>query len=170
MIHLVVLLMMLFCPLSLAIPTENLGDAKPCHADKAQSELCEVDGYVGSKVIFEDEKVRVWNFTLAPGEMTSMHRHDYDYHFVAVQPSQLEVWGETGERLFDFRAEGTLGFTVEGDFLVPAKGVDLPWPVPRTHAAKNIGPDPYYEILFESKVATGTSNCDSCPRNLPDEL
>jgi hypothetical protein len=25
------------------------------------------------------------------GQMTSMHRHDFDYYFVAIQPSQLEV-------------------------------------------------------------------------------
>jgi hypothetical protein len=101
-------------------------------------------------LIYEDEAVRVWNFTLAPGAITSMHRHDYDYHFVAIKPTQLEVYGENGSRLFDFRAEGTLGFTIEGDYLKP-RGIELPWPVPRVHAAKNIGPDDYYEILFESK-------------------
>ena len=58
------------------------------------------------------------NFTLSPGEMTSMHRHDFDYHFVVLKPTQLEVWGENRERLFDFRAEGTIGFQLKGDFLV----------------------------------------------------
>mmetsp|Transcript_17716 Transcript_17716/g.38280 ORF Transcript_17716/g.38280 Transcript_17716/m.38280 type:complete len:80 (-) Transcript_17716:122-361(-) len=37
-------------------------------------------------------------------------------------------------------------------------GIDLPWPVPRVHAAKNIGDADYYEILFESK---GTSSSDA---------
>ena len=55
----------------------------------------------------------MWNFTLKPGEMTSMHRHDYDYTFVVVQPSQLEVFGEDGARLFDFWAEGTKAFTIK---------------------------------------------------------
>jgi hypothetical protein len=128
--------------LAFANAHESVGEKKACSMD-VDGALCEVDAYVGSEVIYEDDKVRVWNFTLAPGEMTSMHRHEYDYHFVAIKPTQLEVWGEKGERLFDFRAEGTLGFTVEGDFLVPAKGVDLPFAVPRVHAAKNIGPDPY---------------------------
>ena len=54
---------------------------------------CNVDGYVGSYVIFENEQVRAWNFTLEPGQMTSMHRHDFDYSFGAVKPSQLEVFG-----------------------------------------------------------------------------
>jgi len=60
------------------------------------------------------------------------------------------VYGEDGSRLFDFRAEGLLGFKVEGDILEPI-GIELPWPVPRVHAAKNIGDSDYYEILFELK-------------------
>ncbi|KAJ1417922.1 hypothetical protein B484DRAFT_400648 [Ochromonadaceae sp. CCMP2298] len=145
--------MSLICMLLLACVNAHgeIGEKKACSMDM-DGDLCLVDAYIGSQVIYEDEKVRVWNFTLAPGEMTSMHRHDYDYHFVAIKPTQLEVWGETGERLFDFRAEGTLGFTLEGEFLVPAKGVNLPFAVPRIHAAKNIGPEDYHEIIFESKV------------------
>jgi hypothetical protein len=108
-------------------------------------------------VIYEDHLVRIWNFTLAPGDSTSMHRHDFNYHFVAIAPTQLEVYGEDGSRLFDFRAEGALGFKIKGDFLEPI-GVDLP-PVPRVHAAKNIGRTVYQEILFESKVPIDA--CDS---------
>ena len=87
--------------------------------------------------------------------MTSMHRHDLDYTFVVIQPSQLEVYGEDGQRLFDFWAEGTKAFRVEGELLEPLLG-SLPWPVPRTHSARNIGTSTYYEILFETKLT-------SCP-------
>ena len=48
-----------------AIKTDELGPApKHCSCDKGNT--CEVDGYVGSEIIYEDEMVRVWNFTLAP--------------------------------------------------------------------------------------------------------
>jgi hypothetical protein len=137
-----------------AILTEKLGVTKPCHADENQP--CEIDGYVGSNVIYEDDLVRVWNLTLASGEITSMHAHDFAYHFVAIKPTQLEVYGANGDRLFDFRAEGVLGFKVIGEFLVP-QNIELPWPVPRIHAAKNIGNETYYEILYESKVSTDAS-------------
>jgi hypothetical protein len=133
---------------ALAVDTSQLGDKKPCTPG---GEICTPDGYVGSVVIYEDDFVRVWNFTLAPGEMTSLHQHDHDYHFVAIQPTQLEVYDEKGDVLFDFRAEGVLGFQLRGEFLEPI-GIKLPFPVPRVHAAKNIGPDPYYEILYESKA------------------
>ena len=72
-----------------AIPSEDLGEPKPC----APGQDCEIDGFVGSKVIFEDEMVRVWNFTLPPGGMTSLHRHD------------LATWRKFhhGMRFFHFR-------------------------------------------------------------------
>lgn len=136
---------------SQCIAYDSVGETSPCDIQRLQTG-CEVDKYVGSTVIFEDDFIRVWNFTLAPGEMTSMHRHDYDYHFVAISPTQLEVWAENGSRLFDFRAEGVLGFTVEGDYLKPTN-IELPFPVPRTHSAKNIGDSFYYEILYESKTS-----------------
>jgi len=41
-----------------------------------------------------------------------------------------------------------------GDVLEPI-GIELPWPVPSIHSAKNIGNDEYYEILFESKGLSG---------------
>ena len=149
-----------------AISTSELGDTIECKIDTTshdiaidvhdQSKPCDVDGYVGSTIIYEDDEVQIWNFTLAPGAMTSMHRHDHDYRFVAITPTQLEVYGESGERLFNFQAEGVLGFKVVGDFLEPI-GMELPWPVPRVHAAKNIGPD----LLYESNIGTSTRNGDS---------
>ena len=101
--------------------------------------------------MIENESQRIWNFTLEPGQMTSMHRHDFDYSFVAIKPSQLEVFGEDGTRLFEFWAtEASL--KINGDFLEPTDGdVTLPYKVPRVHAARNIGSDTYHEILFESK-------------------
>ena len=42
-----------------------------------------------------------------------MHRHDFDYTFVVIKPSQLEVFGENGDRLFDFWAEGTKAFKIK---------------------------------------------------------
>jgi hypothetical protein len=148
------------------IDTDKLGEMNKCACDKGGT--CEIDGYVGSRVIYEDDSVRVWNFTLAPGEMTSMHKHDYDYHFVAIKPTQLEVYGADGARLFDFRAEGVLGFKLVGDFLEPI-GIDLPWPVPSVHAAKNIGDDDYYEILFESK-GESRENFDATKAKILQEL
>ena len=124
-------------------------DDKRACSEPETLEKCSVDGFVGSYVIIENDYQRIWNFTLRPGEMTSMHRHDFDYSFVAIKPSRLEVYGEDGEKLFDFWAtEASL--RVSGDFLEPT-GEALPYKVPRVHAARNIGTETYHEILFESK-------------------
>jgi hypothetical protein len=85
--------------------------ANTCSAEMAGSGSCVIDGFIGSEVIYEDASYRIWNFTLLPGEMTSMHSHDCAYHFVAVTPTILEVFGEeskvTGQSLFSFEAKPT---------------------------------------------------------------
>jgi len=142
------------------VAAQNLRDpagSASCSTGEEGSPLpkpCAVDPYVGSHVIYEDDFTRVWNFTLLPGEMTSMHRHDFDYTFLAVVPTRLAVWGNHGDYLFTFDAKGSLSFTVQGDYLEPSADTKLPWKVPRTHVARNVGNDVYRELLFESKVAT----------------
>jgi hypothetical protein len=135
--------------------------ANTCSAEMAGSGSCVIDGFIGSEVIYEDASYRIWNFTLLPGEMTSMHSHDCAYHFVAVTPTILEVFGEeskvTGQSLFSFEAKGTLGFQIIGDELVQVTPIDaaedfVPIRAPRVHSARNIGPSIYNEILFESKT------------------
>ena len=37
---------------------------------------------VGTKVMFENERVRVWDLTLAPGEQLAKHVHRNDYFFI----------------------------------------------------------------------------------------
>jgi quercetin dioxygenase-like cupin family protein len=89
---------------------------------------------VGSKLIFENEKVKVWEFTLAPGETIESHRHDHDYFFYAIEGGTLEVT----------RASGVVQATLDpGKVYYRQKG--------DTHAARNIGDSRYHEILVELK-------------------
>lgn len=39
---------------------------------------------VGTRVMFENERVRVWDLALAPGESLAKHRHQLDYFFIVV--------------------------------------------------------------------------------------
>ena len=114
---------------------------------------CKVDGNVGSAVIFEDSTTKIWSFTLGPGEITSMHKHDCGYHFVALSSAELELYGNDGRRLMDFNIkEGDiLGFSIENDMLIQTAS-NNPINIPRIHAAKNIGQTTFKEILFESKL------------------
>ena len=34
---------------------------------------------IGDSILFEDDRVRIWDYRLAPGETGGYHRHDLDY-------------------------------------------------------------------------------------------
>ncbi|MGC5615373.1 hypothetical protein [Georgenia sp. Z1491] len=42
------------------------------------------DGHVGSRLLSETDRVRVWEIRLAPGERWHAHRHVLDYFWTAV--------------------------------------------------------------------------------------
>jgi quercetin dioxygenase-like cupin family protein len=89
---------------------------------------------VGHKLIFENERVKVWEFTLQPGQTIEAHKHDHDYFFYPLEGGTLEVTRESGVT----RA------TLEEGKVYYRKGGD-------THAAKNVDSKRYHEILVELK-------------------
>jgi quercetin dioxygenase-like cupin family protein len=89
---------------------------------------------VGTKLIFENERVRVWEFTLAPGEAIPAHKHEHDYFFYPIEGGTLEV----------VRPNGTTRATLNAGEVYFRKGGD-------THAAKNVDDHRYHEILVELK-------------------
>jgi hypothetical protein len=103
---------------------------------------------VGTKKVFENDKVIVWEMTLEPGESTGLHTHDNEYFFQVISGSTLETISSDGDSLgeFDFPTGSTHYLTLEGDELVYG---DLR--VPAKHDAKNVGASRYYEILVELK-------------------
>lgn len=42
------------------------------------------DGHVGSKLLSQDERVRVWEIRLSPGQRWHAHRHVLDYFWTAI--------------------------------------------------------------------------------------
>lgn len=92
---------------------------------------------VGTKLVFENEQVKVWEFTLHPGEAIAAHQHDHDYFFYVIDGGTLEV----------DRASGTTQATLETGKVYYRRGGD-------THGAKNIGASRYHEVLVEIKKTT----------------
>jgi len=90
---------------------------------------------VGTSLIFENERVRVWEFTLQPGESIGEHHHDHDFFFYPIEGGTLEVT----------RASGTARLTHKAGEVTFRKGGD-------THAAKNVDDHRYHEVLVELKT------------------
>lgn len=109
-----------------------------------------MDTDVGTKKLFENDDIIMWEFLLEPGESTSCHTHVHDYVFHVIEGSRLEVFGEDGALLaaFDAPAGGVFPLTMKGDKLVSPLGGD---PAPATHSARNAGTSRYRELLVETK-------------------
>lgn len=46
---------------------------------------------VGTRLLFENERVRVWDFALAPGESLPKHVHRLPYFFLVTEGGRLRV-------------------------------------------------------------------------------
>ena len=91
---------------------------------------------VGTRVIFENDRVRVWEIELDPGETLPMHFHELDYVVVSLSDQPTEVEWEDGRR--ETNEQHTPG--------------EITWrSAPHAHALKNLGTKPYRNRLIELK-------------------
>ena len=106
---------------------------------------------VGSNVVFEDDKIKVWEFNLEPGERTPVHTHEMDYIFYVIDGTTLEVFDADDNELgpLEVASGDVVALRLEGDELVLIG--DESKRVPATHSARNGGPNRYREILIETK-------------------
>jgi hypothetical protein len=54
----------------------------------------EVSTNIGTTLLFENDRVRVWEMALEPGEACELHTHVHDYLFVYTGESELELMPE----------------------------------------------------------------------------
>jgi hypothetical protein len=113
-------------------------------------ELIAMSG-VGTRVVFEDDRIKVWELELDPGQKTAVHTHEMDYVFYVMNGSSLEILDEENNSLgvFEYDDGDVMPLRLEGEVLVGAGDESLR--VPATHAARNVGDTPYREILIEKK-------------------
>ena len=50
-----------------------------------------IERAVGTKLLFENEVVRVWDMSLAPGEASPVHQHFHDYVIAYSDPLDAEL-------------------------------------------------------------------------------
>lgn len=96
-------------------------------------------GGVGSKVLFEDDRVKIWNMHLEPGESSDLHRHDHDYYLVMLQGDQITGVPpkDSGDEIFASN--------------LPPGGTTVFVPKGGTEWAVNTGEQTFFEILIELK-------------------
>jgi hypothetical protein len=98
-------------------------------------------GPIGTKLVFENDEVRIWQLRLAPGEASAVHRHDLDHILVQVAGDRIAVEPEPDSQgpFRDYLAADVIpGAAV----YVAAGGVET---------ARNVGDAPYSEVIIELK-------------------
>ena len=92
-------------------------------------------GKVGTKVLLENDRVRIWELSLAPGESSDWHHHALDYITVALTESEMRREMEDGT----------------GDETNPSVGESRYTEGHQPHVVTNIGTAPHANILIELK-------------------
>lgn len=103
---------------------------------------------VGNRLLFENDRVRIWELSLAPGERSERHRHQADHVSVYLTRSRLRMEGHRETSPIDAiaptsaieTAEEGPGFTgyhaLTGSFV---------------HTVENVGHTEHREVLIELK-------------------
>jgi hypothetical protein len=97
-------------------------------------------GGVGTKLLHEDDRVRIWEMRLAPGEESPAHRHELEHILVVIDGDRIAAVPHVQS------PPGTEYFVAEvqpGNFYrQPRGGVEV---------ARNVGDRTFHEILIELK-------------------
>jgi quercetin dioxygenase-like cupin family protein len=112
----------------------------------------QMNGRVGTRLLSENERVRVWEIRLKPGQRIGFHRHVLDYFWTAVTAGRARSHqgdGSTVETSYD-AGETRHATYPRGEFKV--------------HDLENIGDS---ELIFTTVELLGSANA---PLPLPDEV
>ena len=100
-------------------------------------------GDIATKLLFENDRVRVWEMRLDPGQKSDLHRHDHDYLMIQVagdrmaadfEPDSGGPWGHLGH------VEGDV---FPGNVLWSERG--------GIETAVNVGEQTFLEVVVELK-------------------
>ena len=106
---------------------------------------------IGTELLFENDRVRVWDMTLQPGQESPLHVHEGDYLFVYVTPSRLTAFIEDKEPYTTEFDDGFVQYTEVG------KGT---W-----HKIRNDSDQVHRQILVEFKGASRSAELQTPETN-----
>jgi beta-alanine degradation protein BauB len=98
-------------------------------------------GPIADRVLFENERVRIWELRMEPGQQGPVHRHELDHILVQIAGDRMAVLPEPD-------TQGPYREYLEADvvpgqhYYVTRGGVEI---------ARNVGRRAYHELLIELK-------------------
>lgn len=80
----------------------------------------EFNGHVGSALLLQNDRLRVWSISLQPGQRWNVHRHVLDYFWTAVTDGRSRQHTSDGTtRIVEYKAGESRFFAfAEGEFLL----------------------------------------------------
>ena len=98
-------------------------------------------GPVGTEIVFENDRVRVWQLRLAPGERSAIHRHELDNILIQISGDRIAAEPEPD-------SEGPYREYIEAE---PVPGAVIYVTKGGVETAVNVGKEPYLEVIVELK-------------------
>jgi hypothetical protein len=98
-------------------------------------------GDIATRLLLENDRVKIWEMDLAPGEESDIHEHTMDYMLVIIEGDRIAGVPEPDSK-------GLYNQYIEADvhpgeyFFIEKGGIET---------ARNIGKKRYYEIAIELK-------------------
>lgn len=105
----------------------------------AEEHTGEALGGVADHILFEDDKVRIWEMKLEPGEYSALHEHTCQYYLIIMSGDLVAGVTPKGSAIDSF-----IG-------VVPPAGNTVGIPRGSIEWAWNIGEQTYHEFLVELK-------------------
>jgi quercetin dioxygenase-like cupin family protein len=72
-------------------------------------------GQVADRVVFENERVRIWEMSLEPGESSDFHEHTLDYLLCVIEGESVDADFEGGKSIQIPVQPGTTIFVPKGN-------------------------------------------------------
>ena len=98
-------------------------------------------GPIGTALLFENDRVRIWEVRLEPGARGEVHRHDLDHVLVQIRGDRIAVESEPDSPTpWGPYLEAPIA---PGDFSYMRRG--------GIETAVNVGTEPFHELIVELK-------------------
>ena len=98
-------------------------------------------GPMGDEVVFENDRVRIWELTLPPCADSNVHQHELDYILVILGGDRVAAVQEP-DSVSSLPPYFEAAVTPNTTVFVERGGIEI---------ARNVGAEPYHEFIIELK-------------------